>query len=178
MSLTDQPDEVLDLVDQNDRVIGTVAREEVASKMLALPGYVRAADCFIVNDSGQIFVPRRSPHKKMAPNGYDFSAGEHVASGETYIQAMVRGFLEELGIRVAVSDLLHIGTLDLRALGLLPYFDAIFVYRTNTTPDYNKNDFVSHEWLSPAEFIARLKAGEVAKVNILPALELFLKTNK
>ena len=178
MPLTDQPDEVLDLVDDQDRVIGTVTREEVGRTLLALPGYVRAADAFIVNDRGELFVPRRSSHKKLAPGGLDFSAGEHVGAGETYVQAMVRGFEEELGLRITAADLIHIGTLDLKKLGLIPYFDAIFIYRTNEVPDYNKDDFVSHEWLPVAELLQRLRAGESAKVNMSPALELFLQTNK
>jgi len=169
----DDPEELLDLVDDNDKVIGTVARREIASKMLDLPGNVRASDCFIVDSRGRLFVPRRSPDKKRLPNALDFSAGEHVASGETYLQAMVRGFKEELGMTIQPSDLEHIGTLNLRSAGLIPYIDAIFIYHSDATPDYNKDDFASHEWLTPDELRRKIRAGEPAKVNILPALDLY-----
>jgi len=178
MSKTDEPDEVLDLVDDQDVVIGSVTREEVGVKLLGLPGNVRASDCFIVNSQGQIWVPRRTPHKRVAPGGLDFSAGEHVKSGETYKQAMVRGFKEELRMDIKEAELEHIGTLDLRELNLIPYLDALFVYHTDTAPDYNKDDFVSYEWLAPAAFLEKVKTGEPTKLNMLPALELYLKTNK
>ena len=178
MALTDEPDELLDLVDQQDQVVGTVTREEVQEQLLALPGFVRASSCFIVNSLGQIFVPRRAPHKKVAPNGFDFSVGEHVKSGETYEQAIVRGFREELGMIINFNELRRIGIVNLRSLQMLPYFESLFVYHNNATPDYNKGDFVSHEWLDPAEFLQRLKAGEPAKKNILPALELFLQAKE
>ena len=178
MAKTDQPDEVLDLVDGQDQVIGTVTREEVAIQLLDLPGMVRAADAFVVNSQGLIFVPRRAVHKKTVPGGFDFSVGEHVGSGETYEEAMVRGFAEELGLEIRASELTRIGMLNLRELVQIPYFDAVFVYRSDVTPDYNRNDFVSHEWLEPTEFARRLEAGEPAKINILPALKLFMRTKQ
>ncbi len=177
-TITDEPDEILDLVDDQDRVIGTVSRGTVAEKMLALPGNVRAADVFLVNQNGQIWVPRRSMHKKSAPGGLDFSAGEHVKSGETYIQAMIRGIREELNLDVTSDQLQAIGTIDWRNRNLFPYFETIFVYHTDTEPDYNKDDFVSGEWRTPEEFLHKLQSGEPAKKNLQGGLELYIQNKK
>ena len=176
---TDEPDEVLDLVDDQDRVIGTVVREEVETKLLELPGNVRAADCFMVNSQGKIWVPRRVSTKRVAPNGLDFSAGEHVKSGETYVQGMVRGFQEELNMTVTPEQLEQVGVVNLRyTASKIPYIEAIFVYHGDKIPDYNKDDFVSNEWIAPEELRRRLQAGEPAKRNLIVALEYYIQAKK
>lgn len=174
---TDSPEELLDLVDNDNKVIGTVLRQEVFDKMLDLPGNVRAADCFIVNSDGRIFVPRRSPTKKHHPNALDYSAGEHVESGETYEHAMTRGLREELGLDVNADRLVSLGILNMRQLGAgLPYINTVFMYRSDDIPDYDKNEFVSHEWLTPEELKQRLEAGEPAKLGMLEAVTLLMQT--
>jgi isopentenyldiphosphate isomerase len=172
MSLMDDPEELLDLVDKNDQVIGVIVREDIP-KLLSgdLAGMVRAISVFIMNDAGKLWVPTRGPHKKIAPNGLDFSAGEHVMSGESYTQAAVRGMREELGLNVAEADLGYIGTVSNEPVGL-PYFNALFVYHDNRVPDYNKDDFVSFSWLTPAEVLAQLARGVPAKKDMKLTLEL------
>jgi isopentenyldiphosphate isomerase len=50
-------DETLDLVDENDNVIGTIARSETSAGQLG--GYIRASELLIINDKGQLWIPRR-----------------------------------------------------------------------------------------------------------------------
>jgi hypothetical protein len=40
------------------------------------------------------------------------------------------------------------------------------VYKSNLAPSYNPEDFVSAEWLSPAELIQKLDSGTPAKTNL------------
>lgn len=174
----DDPQEMLDLVDENDQVIGTVLREEIPSLMIGdKVGMVRSSSVFIVNYEGKLWVPKRGPHKKIAPNGFDFSAGEHVMSGESYAQAAVRGMKEELGITASEQDLRHIGTVSNKPVGL-PYFNALYIFQSNAIPDYNKDDFVSFAWMSPEELQAQLDEGSPAKLDMKPALELLQKIIK
>lgn len=49
----------------------------------------------------------------MCPGMWDLSAGGHVDSGETSIQAIHRELLEELGLDVDPSDFQPIGVADL-----------------------------------------------------------------
>lgn len=170
MAFSDEPDELLDLVDDQDIVVGSVTRDEVARQGLSLPGFARGANLFIVNDKGELWVPRRSPHKVIAPNGLDYSAGEHVKAGETYATAMVRGMQEELNLTVTEDDIEFMGKINNAPQGV-PYFNSIYLYRTNEVPDYNKEDFVSYEWLTPTALRARLLAGEPAKRDMIAALE-------
>ena len=80
-------DEYLDLVDENDNVIGKEKRSIVYSKGL---NNFRVVNLFIVNSEGKIWIPRRGPHKRIFPSALDMSMGGHVDSGETYEQAFKR----------------------------------------------------------------------------------------
>jgi len=177
MTLTDEPEEILDLVTDKDVVIGTVTREEVQRRLMKLPGMARSSSVFIINDRGEIWVPRRSPHKKVAPNGLDYSAGEHIKSGETYIAGMLRGMQEELKLRLLEKDLEYLGKVSNAPVGI-PYFNSVFIYRSNEAPHYNSDDFSSYEWLKPDVFLQRVKAGEPAKRDLKLALGLLLNLNR
>lgn len=89
-------DEVFDLVDENDKVIGQATRGEVHSKGL----YHRAIHVLLFNNKGQVFLQKRSMAKDTAPGCWDSSASGHVDSGEDYPQTAVRECREELGVEV------------------------------------------------------------------------------
>ena len=89
--------ELLDLVDNNDNVIGVVDRKKVYDEMIH---YVRVIGAFIVDEDGLILVQRRAANRRYCPNGYDFSVAGHVLSGENYEEAMHREAIEELGIDI------------------------------------------------------------------------------
>ena len=52
-SLPDTQDEILDIVDKNDQVVGTLERSKVYAAGL---NNFRAINCFIVNDEGDIHI--------------------------------------------------------------------------------------------------------------------------
>jgi isopentenyldiphosphate isomerase len=169
MSHMDDPDEVLDLVDKSDQVVGTIVREDIVKLMQGtMPGFVRAAAIFVLNAKGQVWVPMRQPHKKIAPGGLDFSTAEHVRAGETYVHAAARGVKEELSLDVPESQLVYIGKTG--ALKGLPYFHAVFIVYAEFVPDFNRDDFVSYTWMLQA----RLQSGTPAKEFLLPAAELLI----
>jgi len=87
--------EYLDLVDDNDKIIGREDREVIYAK--SLRNY-RVVNIFVFNSDGEILLPKRDSTRIIFPNCYDFSCGEHVKSGETYEQAAVRGLNEELNL--------------------------------------------------------------------------------
>lgn len=164
-------DELLDLVDDNDRVIGTILRSE--SNRLAQDGrgYIRAVDMFIQNDAGKLWIPIRTLHKRIAPGGLDFSMGGHVESGETYDETIIRETQEELNLTLNPNKLTLIKKF---APAETPYFRQVYLYRTNDTPMFNPDDFMSAEWLTPEELAAKLDAGAPAKSSIRPTVaELF-----
>lgn len=166
----DDPEEVLDLVDTNDVVIGQVPRSAFADPAHFPAGKIRAAELFIVNDRGELWVPRRSMNKKTWPGGLDFSAAEHVGAGESYEAAMIRGLQEELNIVATPDDLVFLGMLPPDDM---PIFRAVYKLQHNEPPAYNKDDFMSYEWLTPQELLQRLRAGESAKNTVISAVTTF-----
>jgi len=172
--LIDNPEELLDLVNENDVVIDTILREEVPNLSNNKKGFVRAVGVFLQNSKKQLFVPARSLHKKLLPGAYDFSSAGHVASGQSYIEAAVQETAEELNIQLSANSFKLVGTLA--PLNGIPYFNHIFVVAYNETPEYNKEDFHKAEWLYPEELIESIKSGHPAKQVILPSLELLKNT--
>ncbi len=168
--LIDNPEELLDLVNENDVVIDTILREEVPNLATNKRGFVRAVGIFLQDSNNQLFIPTRSLQKKLLPGAYDFSAAGHVASGQSYIECAVQETAEELNIQLNTSSFRLIGTLA--PLNGIPYFNHIFIVEYEKTPLYNKEDFYKAEWLYPEELIESIKSGHPAKQVILPALKL------
>src|SRR5437764_660506 len=90
-------DEMLDLVDGTDTVIRSALRSEVYAKSLK---YLRAANAFIVNSRGELWIPRRVATKKIFPLCLDMSIAGHVSSGETYDETFARETMEEVNLDV------------------------------------------------------------------------------
>ncbi|MFD4528040.1 NUDIX hydrolase [Streptomyces sp. NPDC058470] len=87
-------DEILDIVDENDQVIGQSPRGEVYALGLRHRAvFIQARDA-----EGRIFVHRRTPTKLVFPSLYDMFVGGVVGAGETYEDAALREAEEELGV--------------------------------------------------------------------------------
>ncbi|MFF4488509.1 NUDIX hydrolase [Streptomyces sp. NPDC001544] len=87
-------DEILDIVDENDRVIGQYPRGEVYARGLRHRCvFVQARD-----RDGRLFVHRRPPTKLVFPSLYDMFVGGVVGAGESYDDAALREAEEELGV--------------------------------------------------------------------------------
>ena len=98
------PEEMLDVVDENDKVTGRDTRKNVHNKGF----WHRGIHVIILNRKGEMLLQLRSPGKEQYPNAYDLSVSEHVGSGESYWKAVRRGLREELGITGARPEkLLH-----------------------------------------------------------------------
>ncbi|MEU9133650.1 NUDIX domain-containing protein [Kitasatospora sp. NPDC048540] len=92
--MTNPADELLDVVDAQDRVIGTAPRGEVYRR-----GLTHRCVFILVRDAqGRIFTHRRTEQKLFAPGAYDCFVGGVVGSGESYAEAAVREAEEELGV--------------------------------------------------------------------------------
>ncbi|PYC85830.1 NUDIX hydrolase [Streptomyces tateyamensis] len=87
-------DEVLDVVDEQDRVVGTAPRGEVYRRKLTH----RCAMVLVRDAQQRIFVHRRAAAKSFAPGTYDVFVGGVLGTGESYAEAAVREAEEELGV--------------------------------------------------------------------------------
>lgn len=104
--VADADDEIFDLVDECNTVIGKCARGDAHSAGLLH----RSAHAILFRTFRQIgsatptvevLLQRRSLCKKVGPGLWDISAAEHVSAGEGFLDAAVRGLREELGVSVA-----------------------------------------------------------------------------
>lgn len=88
--------ELLDVVDENDRVVDTRKRGEIH----ALGLMHRAVHILVFNNEGDLFLQKRSMTKDECPGLWDTSAAGHVNSGEEYLACAQRELHEELGIYI------------------------------------------------------------------------------
>src|SRR6516225_10627679 len=93
------PEEIFDVVDKHDQVIGRKSRNEVHRLGLMH----RAVHVLVFNNRGQIFLQKRSMKKDRQPGVWDSSASGHVDSGEDYDTTAVREVWEEIGLRLATT---------------------------------------------------------------------------
>lgn len=96
-------EELLDVVDENDNVLGVKTRGEIHAEGLMH----RAVHILVFNSSRELFIQKRSMRKDENPGQWDSSAAGHVDSGETYLQCAIRELKEELGV-VADRPLEHL----------------------------------------------------------------------
>src|SRR5215472_14287436 len=89
------PEEIFDVVDEHDHVIGSKPRNEVHRLGLMH----RAVHVLVFNPQGEIFLQKRSMKKDRQPGVWDSSASGHVDSGDDYDSCAIRELNEELGFR-------------------------------------------------------------------------------
>ena len=87
-------DELIDVVDERDRVIGQARRSEAYARRLRH----RCAFILARDPEGRIFVHRRTATKRVFPSLHDMWVGGVVGAGETYDEAALREAEEELGV--------------------------------------------------------------------------------
>lgn len=155
-------DELLDVVDEQDNVVGTEWRTSVYERR---GNNFRAANAFVMNSRGELWIPRRVATKKIFPLCLDFSVAGHVASGETYDETFARETREE--INVDIRSVPH------RLLGhTSPHMDGMscfaqtYLIELSETPDYNTDDFFEYYWLTPEALLERLAAGDKSKDDL------------
>ncbi|MEU0131460.1 MULTISPECIES: NUDIX domain-containing protein [unclassified Streptomyces] len=87
-------DEILDVVDENDEVVGQAPRGEATARGLRHRCvFVEARD-----GAGRLFVHRRTDTKLVFPSHHDMFVGGVVGAGESYDEAALREAEEELGV--------------------------------------------------------------------------------
>lgn len=95
------PDEVFDVVDERDVVVGREFRREIHRRGLLH----RAIHIFWVRGDGRLCLQRRSFAKDNCPGLLSSSCAGHVDAGEDYLTAAVRELREELGVSVGPAQL-------------------------------------------------------------------------
>ncbi len=91
----DPGDEVVTIVDDQNRVVGSTFRREMRARRLPH----RATYILVFNSSGELFVQKRTMTKDIFPGYYDPATGGVVLAEESYLEGARRELEEEMGIR-------------------------------------------------------------------------------
>lgn len=89
------PDELFDVIDEEDKVIGQEMRSVVHQSGL----WHRGVHVLLFTRDKKLLVQQRSKDRVHSPLALDCSVSEHVKAGEDYFSAAVRGLKEEIGVQ-------------------------------------------------------------------------------
>src|SRR5712692_7548896 len=92
--------EMLVLVDEYDRELGTETRERCHTG----GGIRHRAYVVFLFHQGRLLMQRRSKEKLLWPGYWDVSYTSHVYPGETYFEAAARRGVQELGVKPGKLD--------------------------------------------------------------------------
>ena len=139
--------ELVDIVDDNDRVIATVTRREMRAERLQH----RAVFIVVMSSDGRLLVHRRSDDKDVWPGWWDIAVGGVVAAGETYDDAAVRELAEEVGVTGLVPHALGGGRYVDDTVALL---GKCYRVDHNGPFQFDDGEVVEARWVSAGELAA------------------------
>jgi isopentenyldiphosphate isomerase len=87
-------EEIFDVVNERDEVVGRAPRHEVHARGL----WHRAVHVLVFNSRGEVFLQKRSMLKDTAKGKWDSSSSGHLDTGEDYDACAMRELREEIGL--------------------------------------------------------------------------------
>jgi isopentenyldiphosphate isomerase len=162
----DNPDEIFDLIDLQDQVIGQVKRKQAHQD----PALVhRSVQVMIFDSSGKhVLLQRRSRVKDLFPGSFCASASGHVASGENYAETALRETEEELGCMLTLA---YVGKEVVRSV-YETEMTALFLGCSDGPFSFHPIETDGGEFLALAD-VERYQAEE--SLDMTPALQAALR---
>ncbi|OYW13815.1 MAG: NUDIX hydrolase [Planctomycetales bacterium 12-60-4] len=143
-------EELFDVVDADDCVIGVAPRSEVHARLW----WHRAVHIFVRNSRGDLLIHRRSATKVQYPLCWTSSASGHLAAGEDYGPAAERELLEELGI---CSPLRFVAKFP-ASPEMCYEHTVLYETVTDTVPTFDPGEIEHGEYLPLSTIAARIGA--------------------
>lgn len=136
-------EEIFDVVDENDHVIGRNSRSEVHRLGLRH----RAVHVLVYNSKGEIFLQKRSMQKDTFPGAWDSSAAGHLDCGEDYDACAIREMREELGLEAQRAPQRLFRITACAETGM----EHVWVYRYDSDGPFtlHPEEIERGEWLAP-----------------------------
>lgn len=151
-------DEVLEIVDQNNKVIGKATRGECYKKGLLH----RAVNIFIYNAKGEVFLQKRSKKKLKYPSIWDLSCSEHVKPEESFEEAAKRGLQEELGIDTEFKEIIPIHRMN-NSAGEYHDNELVVTFKGNYNGEmsFDSEEVSNGKFFNPEEINNLISKGEL-----------------
>ena len=137
-------EELVDIVDEDDNVIGVATRARLRAEKLLHRGVF----VVVLTSDNRIVVQRRSATKDLWPSRWDIGAGGVLSSGESYEVSAHRELQEELGIEAECEFL----GMDRFGSDEVTLIGAIYLARHDGPFDFVDGEVVATETLTLAEF--------------------------
>jgi isopentenyl-diphosphate delta-isomerase type 1 len=142
--MAQNPNEIFDVVNERDEVVGQATRREVHARGLLH----RAVHVLVFDRAGRMFLQKRSMKKDMSPGLWDSSCSGHLDSGEDYDHAAARELGEEIGVHGAKPERwFRIEACEETAQ------EFCWIYRLRHEGPFvlHPEEIDSGEWIAPAE---------------------------
>lgn len=142
------PEELVILVNENDKKIGLMPKQEAHEKALLH----RAFSVFIFNDKNELMLQQRAHDKYHSPGLWTNTCCSHQRDGESNIEAGKRRLQEEMGF---VTDLEESISFIYKAPfdnGLTEHeYDHILTGSYNCQPNINPHEVSDWKWMAIEE---------------------------
>lgn len=149
----------MELIDIYDKEGNLTGKTQDRSVPLGPGEYRMAVGIWIQDNQGRIFLTRRSPEKRYAPNKWENPAG-HVKAGERAVDAVIRELWEETGIQVGKEQITLLGNSC-----SWPYLGRDYGVQMDvelSTVRFQRGETCGAKWVTFTEFVDMIKAGEFA----------------
>ena len=138
-------EELVVLVDENDKKIGLMPKMEAHEKAVLH----RAFSVFIFNKDGDLMLQQRAGHKYHSPLLWTNTCCSHQRDGETNLEAGKRRLFEEMGFN---TDLKEVFSFVYKAPfdnGLTEHeLDHVMVGYYENEPKINKDEVEAYRWMT------------------------------
>ena len=146
--------ELVVLVDQDDRQIGTMEKIEAHSAAVLH----RAFSVFIINKNQELLLQQRAFDKYHSPGLWTNTCCSHQRDGEATLDAGARRLMEEMGIKVPLTELftfIYKASFD---NGLTEHeLDHVLIGYSGGNPKINLKEVAAFNWMPLDEIEKDLK---------------------
>ncbi len=131
------------LVDEQDRVLGTMPKLEAHEKAVLH----RAFSVFILNDKGELLLQQRAHDKYHSPGLWTNSCCSHQREGESSLDAGKRRLKGEMGMTAELTELFTFIYKAPFDNGLTEHeLDHVLLGYSNATPNINPEEVADYTW--------------------------------
>jgi isopentenyl-diphosphate delta-isomerase len=138
-------EELVILVDENDKEVGLMPKMEAHEKALLH----RAFSVFVFNKNKELMLQRRASHKYHSPGLWTNTCCSHQRQGESNIAAGKRRLMEEMGFETNLEESISFIYKAPFDKGLTEHeFDHILLGNYEDDPNLNPDEVSEWKWMS------------------------------